>query len=67
VTESSDSELLHRSRQGGAISFASLVRRHDRYLYRLARSVVADDDEAGEVAQSTFTQAFTGLDHYRKG
>jgi RNA polymerase sigma-70 factor (ECF subfamily) len=65
VTEPSDSELLHRSRQGDAISFAALVRRHDRYVYRLARSVLTDDDEAEDVAQSTFIQAFTGLDRFR--
>ena len=65
VTEPSDSELLHRSRQGDAISFAALVRRHDRYLYRIARSVLADDAEAEDVVQLTFIQAFTGLDQFR--
>jgi len=39
--EPSDSELLHRARQGDAIPFGTLVRRHDRYLYRVARSVLA--------------------------
>jgi len=65
VTEPSDSELLHRSREGDAISFAALVRRHSRYLYRVARSVLPDEDEAEDVVQLAFIQAFMGLDHFR--
>jgi RNA polymerase sigma-70 factor (ECF subfamily) len=65
MIEPSDSELLHRSQHGDTISFAALVRRHNRYLYRLARSVLTDDDEAEDVAQSTFIQAFTGLHRFR--
>jgi RNA polymerase sigma-70 factor (ECF subfamily) len=65
VTEPNDSELLHRSREGDAISFAALVRRHSRYLYRVARSVLLDEDEAEDVVQLAFMQAFMGLDHFR--
>src|SRR5215213_10056403 len=63
--EPSDSELLHRARQGDAIPFGTLVRRHDRYLYRVARSVLADDHEAEDVVQLTFIQAFTRLAQFR--
>src|SRR5215203_5577057 len=65
MSEPSDSELLHRARQGDAIPFGTLVRRHDRYLYRLARSVLADDHEAEDVVQLTFIKAYTQLAQFR--
>ena len=63
--EPSDSELLHRARRGEAIPFGTLVRRHDRYLYRLARSVLVDDHEAEDVVQLTFIKAYTQLAQFR--
>jgi RNA polymerase sigma-70 factor (ECF subfamily) len=42
-----------------------LVRRHDRYLYRVARSVLLNDQEAEDVVQETFIRAFTGLARFR--
>jgi len=65
MSEPSDSELLHRARQGDGIPFGTLVRRHDRYLYRLARSVLADDHEAEDVVQLTFIKAYTQLAQFR--
>jgi RNA polymerase sigma-70 factor (ECF subfamily) len=61
----SDSELLERARQGHSPAFTTLVRRHDRYLYRVARSVLRDDHEAEDVVQQTFLQAFTKMADFR--
>ena len=63
--EPSDSELLRRAQQGDATAFATLIRRHDRYLYRVARSMLANDHEAEDVVQETFLRAFTGLSDFR--
>jgi RNA polymerase sigma-70 factor (ECF subfamily) len=60
-----DGELLERARQGRSDAFSTLVRRHDRYLYRVARSVLRDDDEAEDVVQQTYLQAFAHLVDFR--
>jgi RNA polymerase sigma-70 factor (ECF subfamily) len=65
VGEPSDSELLQLARQGNPTAFGTLIRRHDRYLYRLARSILLDDHEAEDVVQETYIRAFTGLVGFR--
>ena len=60
-----DSELLQRAREGNATAFDTLIRRHDRFLYRIARSVLVDDYEAEDVVQETFIKAFKGLENFR--
>ena len=53
------------ARDGGPAAFRILVRRHDRYLYRIARSVLLDDHEAEDVVQETYILAFTRLVDFR--
>ena len=60
-----DSELLERARQGDASAFDMLIRRHDKHLYRIARSVLPDDAEAEDAVQEAFIRAFTGLRNFR--
>jgi len=61
MDERSDVELLECARQGDSVAFAMLVRRHDRYLYRVARSVLRDEAEAEDVVQQTYLRAFTKI------
>jgi RNA polymerase sigma-70 factor, ECF subfamily len=65
VGEPSDGELLRLARDGDPAAFRILIRRHDRYLYRIARSVLPDDQEAEDVVQETYILAFTRLVHFR--
>jgi RNA polymerase sigma-70 factor, ECF subfamily len=65
VVGPSDSELLERARQGDAVAFGALIRRHDKYLYRIARGVLPDDQEAEDVVQEAYIRAFTGLRGFR--
>jgi RNA polymerase sigma-70 factor, ECF subfamily len=60
-----DSELLQSARECNATAFDTLIRRHDRFLYRIARSVLLDDYEAEDVVQETFIKAFKGLENFR--
>jgi RNA polymerase sigma-70 factor (ECF subfamily) len=60
-----DSELLEHARQGDAAAFDTLIRRHDKHLYRIARSVLSDDHEAEDVVQESYIRAFTGLRGFR--
>jgi RNA polymerase sigma-70 factor, ECF subfamily len=61
----SDGELLKRARQGDPDAFSALVRRHDRYLYRVARSVLRNDNEAEDVVQHTYLQAYINAVDFR--
>jgi RNA polymerase sigma-70 factor, ECF subfamily len=65
MDKTSDVELLQRARRGNSAAFSTLVRRHDRYLYRVARSVLRDDHEAEDVVQQTYLQAFAKIVHFR--
>jgi RNA polymerase sigma-70 factor, ECF subfamily len=65
VGEPSDGELLRLARDGDPAAFRILIRRHDRYLYRIARSVLLDDHEAEDVVQETYVLAFTRLVDFR--
>src|SRR4029453_7013172 len=60
-----DSDLLRSAREGDAAAFETLIRRHDRFLYRVARSVLLDDYEAEDVVQETFIKAFKRLGDFR--
>lgn len=61
----SDEELIELFRQGDRAAFRLLIQRHDRQLYRIARSVVLDDQEAEDVVQETYFRAFTHLGDFR--
>jgi RNA polymerase sigma-70 factor, ECF subfamily len=65
MNEASDRELLERARQGHPDAFSTLVRRHDRYLYRVARSVLRDDEEAEDVVQQTYLKAYINFVDFR--
>ena len=65
MDRATDIELLERARQGRADAFSALVRRHDRYLYRVARSILRDHQEAEDVVQQTYLNAFTKIVDFR--
>lgn len=46
-------------------AFEQLMRRHNRALYRTARSIVKDDTEAEDVLQEAYLLAFRGLQGFR--
>ena len=44
---------------------SAMMRRHNRRLYRLARSIVHDDSEAEDVLQESYVRAFTHLGAFK--
>ena len=61
----SDVQLALSAAAGNTMAFETIVRRHNRLLFRTARGVVPDDAEAQDVVQETYLRAFTNLQAYR--
>jgi RNA polymerase sigma-70 factor (ECF subfamily) len=60
-----DGELLRRMRGGDADAFAAVMRRNNQRLYRLARGILRDPDDAEEAVQEGYLRAFTHLDGFK--
>jgi len=56
--------LLERARSKDARAFETLMRRHNRRLFRVARSILPDEDEAEKVVQEAYLLAFADLERY---
>ena len=61
----SDLELVERVRAGDANALESLIRRHNRLLYRTARAILRDDSDAEDAVQDAYIQAFRNLAAFR--
>lgn len=61
----SDAELIDRARRGDATAFETIMRRHNRLLFRSARGIIGDDAEAQDVVQEAYLRAFCNLDSFR--
>ena len=57
--------LVARAQQGDLPAFEELVRKYQREIYNLAYRLVQDPEEAKDMAQQTFLQAFTHIREFR--
>lgn len=60
-----DAEIVARVRTGDSALFELLMRRYNRLLFRLARGIIRDDDEARDVVQAAYVRAYYHLDQFR--
>jgi RNA polymerase sigma-70 factor, ECF subfamily len=60
-----DTALVERARNQDGAAVRLIMQRHNRRLYRVARSVLNDDTEAEDVVQEAYVRAFTHLDGFR--
>lgn len=60
-----DIDLAHAVAAGDQDAFTTLMRRHNQVLFRTARSILRDDEEAEEVVQDAYLLAYRGMRHYR--
>lgn len=60
-----DAEIVQRIACGDQAAFELLMRRHNRPLYRTARSIVKDDAEAEDVLQDAYLLAYAGIGKFR--
>ena len=59
------SELASRAASKDEAAMRAIMRRYNRRLYHLARSVLKDDGEAEDAVQQTYLKAFAGIDKFR--
>lgn len=60
-----DEALIARIRAGDSSAYAIILRRYNRRLYRVTRSILRDDDDAQDAMQEAYVRAFTNLGDYR--
>ena len=63
--DTSDLELVHAGRSGDDSALGTLVKRHHAAAYRVAVSLVQEDDLAQDVVQDAFMKAFRALGGFR--
>jgi len=66
VCSVNDAELIEAVRAGDESSWTLLVRHHSDLVWRVARSVVNDDDSATEVMQATWLKLLENVDTIRE-
>ena len=60
----SEVNLIQQARQGSEAAWLELVEQHQQAVFRLAYLLMADADDAKDVAQETFIRAFQALDKF---
>src|SRR5690242_13076534 len=65
AVDDSDAALRQRVVNGERAAFADLMRRYNRRLYRVARSILRDDAEAEDALQDAYIQAYRALPEFR--
>jgi RNA polymerase sigma-70 factor (ECF subfamily) len=65
TSHDAEAALLERILAGDSRAFAGLMRKYNRRLYRVARSVLRDDTEAEDALQDAYLLAYRGLPEFR--
>src|SRR4026208_1953658 len=60
-----DLELVEQARRGEPEAFPELVNRYERKIYRLARHITQNEEDAEDVLQETFLKAFANLTQFQ--
>jgi RNA polymerase sigma-70 factor (ECF subfamily) len=61
----SDRALAVRASQGDAPAFECIMRRHNRLLFRTARSILKTDEEAEDALQEAYLRAWRAMGSFR--
>ncbi|HLH04046.1 MAG TPA: RNA polymerase sigma factor [Bryobacteraceae bacterium] len=60
-----EASLVARAKAGDANAFSELVRHYDRRVFRMAKQITQNDDDAEDVLQEAFLKAYTHLDDFQ--
>ena len=61
----SDIELAARAAHGDSSAFTCIMRRHNQLLFRTARSILRNDNEAEEALQEAYLRAWRAMGSFR--
>jgi RNA polymerase sigma-70 factor (ECF subfamily) len=60
-----ETELIQRAQEGDALAFRAIMERHNRRLYRIARTLLRNESEAEDAVQEAYLRAFSSLSRFR--
>lgn len=63
--EMHEADLVSRAKARDPAAIREIITANNRRLYRVARSIVADNAEAEDVLQNAYLRAFSGLEGFR--
>jgi len=66
VRQAEETSLIRKAKEGDRSAFSTLVRLHQKRIYRLVYRFCRDHDTADELAQETFVKAYMALDSFRE-
>ncbi len=61
-----DAALVDGARRRSTAAYAAIIRRHNRRLFRIARSILKNDAEAEDAVQDTYIQVLRNIDMLRE-
>lgn len=65
VANTEELDLVGRARTGDTGAFNALVQRYERKIYRLAKNITQNDEDAEDVLQDTFLKAYEHLGDFQ--
>jgi len=61
-----EGDLARLAKAGDPEAFRAVMQRYNQRLFRMARSVMRDDDEAEDVLQEAYVRAFSAIGRFRE-
>jgi RNA polymerase sigma-70 factor (ECF subfamily) len=60
-----ETELVAKAKAGDPTAFTELVSHYDRRVFRMAKQITQNDEDAEDVLQETFLKAYSHLDNFQ--
>ena len=60
-----EAALVARAKAGDMEAFTDLVKHYDRRVFRMAKQITQNDEDAEDVLQETFLKAYSHLDDFQ--
>ena len=60
-----EAALVARAKAGDAAAFSDLVKQYDRRVFRMAKQITQNEEDAEDVLQETFLKAYSHLDDFQ--
>lgn len=65
INATTDYELILQVHKGNVGAFELIMRRYNQRLFRIARSILREDDEAMDVVQEAYLKAYSHLEQFK--